>query len=121
MVSTEYFMLVFTIILNKDMPALNLFTAYQSSKKNFATICVDWAPLAFHNDPGVFVKYVEAVENTIVVGTEVAEFIKYLQKQKVIKSLGSVHLIGFSLGAQVSGVAGNKLGGKLGRITGISI
>ncbi len=84
-------------------------------------IAVDWAHQSFHKDAAILLKYEKAVKNTIDVGASIAEFIKFLVKQKAIKSLGVVHLVGFSLGAHVAGVTGNLLGGKVGRITGKAI
>lgn len=62
--------------------------------------------------------YIEAVKNSRVVGKCLAQFIDLLIHYiKVPRS--NIHLIGFSLGAQVAGVAGHFSANKLKRITGL--
>ncbi|KAL0274603.1 UNVERIFIED_CONTAM: hypothetical protein PYX00_002698 [Menopon gallinae] len=76
-------------------------------------IVVDWGGLSG------FPYYAAAVKNTRVVGKYLAEFIRYLHNSGVV-SIEDVHVIGFSLGAEVSGFAGKALGpGVLPRITGL--
>ncbi|KAL5279313.1 hypothetical protein ACFFRR_003726 [Megaselia abdita] len=62
--------------------------------------------------------YIEAVKNSRVVGRCLAQFIDFLIHYiKVPRS--NVHVIGFSLGAQIAGVAGHFVANKLKRITGL--
>lgn len=61
--------------------------------------------------------YVKAAANTRLVGKQLAMLLKGLQDFKGLE-LSRVHLIGFSLGAHVSGFAGSDLPG-LKRITGL--
>ncbi|KAI4557808.1 hypothetical protein MJG53_018561 [Ovis ammon polii x Ovis aries] len=74
-------------------------------------ICVDW-------EHGAWTEYTQAVHNTRVVGAEIAFFVQGLSTE-----LGygpeNVHLIGHSLGAQLAAEAGRRLGGQVGRITGL--
>ncbi|KAM5339320.1 hepatic triacylglycerol lipase [Glossophaga mutica] len=74
---------------------------------------VDWITLARN-------RYAIAVRNTRLVGKEVAALIRWLE-ESVPFSRSNVHLIGYSLGAHVSGFAGSYIGGKhkIGRITGL--
>lgn len=60
--------------------------------------------------------YVRAAANTRLVGKQLALLLTGLEEHKGL-NLSRVHLIGFSLGAHVSGFAGSDLPG-LKRITG---
>lgn len=75
---------------------------------------VDWISLAHQH-------YAIAVRNTRVVGQEVAALLLWLEESMKF-SRSKVHLIGYSLGAHVSGFAGSSMGGKnkIGRITAIT-
>lgn len=73
-------------------------------------ICIDWEKGA------TLPNYVQAASNTRLVGKQLALLLKGLQEFKGL-NLDRVHLIGFSLGAHVSGFAGSELPG-LYRITG---
>ncbi|XP_076984145.1 hepatic triacylglycerol lipase [Tamandua tetradactyla] len=74
---------------------------------------LDWIPLAHRH-------YTIAVRNARLVGQELAALIQWLE-ESVPFSRSNVHLIGYSLGAHVSGFAGSYMGGthKIGRITGL--
>lgn len=61
--------------------------------------------------------YVRAAANTRLIGKQLAFLMKNLQEHKAL-DLSHVHIIGFSLGAHVSGFAGSELPG-LRRITGL--
>lgn len=72
-------------------------------------IVVDWKRLAS-------LIYFNAASSTFSVGKYVANLIAFLEDEGI--DLSKVHLIGHSLGAQISSVAGDQLDGKIGRITG---
>ncbi|ODM96530.1 Pancreatic lipase-related protein 2 [Orchesella cincta] len=74
-------------------------------------VMVDWGALGNPRtgDDSNMVFYRFAVHNVPVVGKRVGEFILFLMKNGVIRSLDEVHIIGFSLGAHVAGDAGNTL------------
>ncbi|XP_073833569.1 uncharacterized protein [Musca autumnalis] len=74
-------------------------------------ICVDW------ENGATFPNYVRAATNTRLVGKQLAMLLKNLQEYKGL-NLARTHIIGFSLGAHVSGFAGAELPG-LARITGL--
>uniref|UniRef100_A0A1I8MV01 Lipase domain-containing protein n=1 Tax=Musca domestica TaxID=7370 RepID=A0A1I8MV01_MUSDO len=74
-------------------------------------ICVDW------ENGATFPNYVRAATNTRLVGKQLAMLLKNLQDYKGL-NLAKTHIIGFSLGAHVSGFAGAELPG-LARITGL--
>ncbi|CAO1352331.1 unnamed protein product [Diamesa hyperborea] len=81
---------------------------------DFNIISVDYEPLA--QEPC----YPHAVENLPTVANCTAQLLNFLMDRKIF-SLESIHVIGFSLGAQASGMVANYLtkGRKLKRITGL--
>lgn len=76
-------------------------------------ITVDWS----RGTRGI--RYDKSTANTRVVGATVGKMVEALMKNAGV-SLGNVHLIGHSLGAQIMGYAGKELRhlGEVGRITG---
>ncbi|XP_061681832.1 lipoprotein lipase [Syngnathoides biaculeatus] len=74
-------------------------------------IVVDWLRAAQNH-------YVVAAQSTEAVGREVARFIDWIQETTNIP-LDNLHLIGYSLGAHVAGIAGSHATNKVGRITGL--
>ncbi|KAE8636734.1 hypothetical protein XENTR_v10003108 [Xenopus tropicalis] len=85
--------------------------ALQERERYANVIVVDWMNLAHQ-------LYPDAVNNTMVVGKDIAVLMDWLQ-EKANLSLENVHLIGYSLGAHVAGYAGNFVTGRIGRITGL--
>lgn len=81
------------------------------SQEDCIIICVDWEAGA------TLPNYVRAAANTRLIGKQLAFLMKNLQEHKRL-DLSRVHIIGFSLGAHVSGFAGSELAG-LRRITGL--
>ncbi|XP_043510132.1 pancreatic lipase-related protein 2 [Frieseomelitta varia] len=76
-------------------------------------ILVNWAKLAG------LPWYVTAVRNTRTVGPQVARLVNWLDAQGAV-SLANLHVIGFSLGAEIAGFMGKALAPrKIGRITGL--
>ncbi|XP_076390464.1 pancreatic lipase-related protein 2-like isoform X2 [Megachile rotundata] len=76
-------------------------------------IVVDWSKL------GGLPWYVTAVRNTRIIGPRVARLVKWLDALGTV-SLPSLHVIGFSLGAEIAGFMGKALAPrKVGRITGL--
>lgn len=86
------------------------FSAYLK-KGRYNVILVDWSPLC------ALPWYAHAVINTQPVGVYLSKFLKFIVKHGV--QIKSIHLIGFSLGAEIAGFTGkDKSLGKLARITG---
>ncbi|XP_072258421.1 hepatic triacylglycerol lipase [Pyxicephalus adspersus] len=88
-------------------------STFKSSKKQVNVIIADWRTSAH-------VHYAIAVQNTRFIGLEIAELLEWLESS-VQFPRSNVHLIGYSLGAHVSGFAGSYMSGsnKIGRITGL--
>ncbi|KAI5755192.1 hypothetical protein M8J77_014860 [Diaphorina citri] len=80
---------------------------------DFNIILVDWSGLS------AFPWYTNAATNTHIVGHFIAAFIRFLQSKGF--PLHKMHVIGFSLGAEIAGFTGKALGtvDKLPRITGL--
>jgi len=81
-------------------------------KENANVICVDWAQ-------GASKHYLQAASNTAMVGKQIALMIRAMEKSFGDDISSRIHLVGFSLGAHVMGMAGHYLRGKLHRITGL--
>ncbi|XP_040168412.1 lipase member H [Anopheles arabiensis] len=81
---------------------------------DYNVVLVDWSPLT------ALPWYVNSVQNGPRVGRYIARFVRFLVLSEF--PLEKIHLIGFSLGAEVAGFAGktlNEWGLKLPRITGL--
>ncbi|KAL7305252.1 hypothetical protein TKK_0002390 [Trichogramma kaykai] len=84
-------------------------------RNDYNIILVDWSKLA------AMPWYVKAVQNTRLVGSHIAQMLRWLESQGAF-SLRRVHLIGFSLGAEVAGFMGKSLfPQRIGRITGLDV
>ncbi|XP_059048668.1 phospholipase A1 member A [Achroia grisella] len=97
----------------RGISTTTLKNAYLSAG-DYNFIAVDWSRLI------VFPWYVTAVRNTRHMGTRLASFVQYLDIAGV--KAASLHVVGFSLGAEAAGFAGKELrrrGLVLGRITGL--
>ncbi|KAM9332991.1 lipase member H-like isoform 1-T3 [Pholidichthys leucotaenia] len=79
------------------------------AKEDTNVIMVDW------NRGATNVNYLESVKNTRKAGGNLTAFIQMTKDHGA--SLSSIHLIGVSLGAHISGFVGANLGGAIGRIT----
>ncbi|KAM3600820.1 uncharacterized protein V6R79_002984 [Siganus canaliculatus] len=78
-------------------------------KEDMNLIVVDW------NHGAANVNYFKAVENTHKAAENLTAFIKKMQEHGA--SLSSIHMVGVSLGAHISGFVGAALNGLIGRIT----
>ncbi|KAM4748990.1 hepatic triacylglycerol lipase [Rhinophrynus dorsalis] len=87
--------------------------AFSLRRKQINVIIADWLPSAN-------VHYPIAAQNSRIIGLEIAEFLEWLESS-IQFPRSNVHLIGYSLGAHVSGFAGSYISGssKIGRITGL--
>ena len=86
------------------------------TREDSNVILTDWSG-------GAFESYRQSTGNARLVGAQIAELIKFIIKRNGdSKDLANrFYLIGFSLGAQITGYAGSRLrqeGMKLSRITG---
>ncbi|KAM4605734.1 lipoprotein lipase [Polymixia lowei] len=74
-------------------------------------IVVDWLERAQHH-------YHNSAENSKLAGQDVAKLINWLEVD-LKYDLSKLHLLGYSLGAHVAGVAGHLTNNKVNRITGL--
>lgn len=80
------------------------FLAYLE-RGEYNVILVDWGKLS------AMPWYITAVKNTRKVGFHVAKMISWLDKNNAV-SMKKIHVIGFSLGAEVAGFIGKSLSPK---------
>ncbi|KAK7864083.1 hypothetical protein R5R35_002727 [Gryllus longicercus] len=85
--------------------------AYIDTGKDWNIVLVDW------NGPATS-EYSISKRNSRRVGEYLAEVILHLEAERGL-NLDDVYIIGHSLGGQASGVAGNRLGGRVARIVGL--
>ncbi|KAK9536681.1 hypothetical protein VZT92_006444 [Zoarces viviparus] len=85
------------------------FTELLLARADLNVIVVDW------NRGAANINYFKAVENTHKAADNLTAFIEMMQRHGA--SLSSIHMIGVSLGAHISGFVGAKLNGAIGRIT----
>jgi len=100
-------------------------------RENYKNVmCVDWGKLAAPNMdilplstflPILFYPEVAFAGN--IVGRRLGDFLIFLKRQKFVNSFQDFHLIGHSIGAHSSGIAGMRILDqehvKIGRITGL--
>uniref|UniRef100_A0A2I4ASV5 Lipase member H n=1 Tax=Austrofundulus limnaeus TaxID=52670 RepID=A0A2I4ASV5_AUSLI len=82
-------------------------------REDMNAILVDW------NHGATTLDYLRAVKTTRKVSDNLTAFIKMMQDHGA--SLSSIHMIGVSLGAHISGMVGANFNGSIGRITGLDV
>uniref|UniRef100_A0A3B3VCU9 Lipase, member Ia n=1 Tax=Poecilia latipinna TaxID=48699 RepID=A0A3B3VCU9_9TELE len=88
---------------------LSNFTKWLLDRQDMNVVVVDW------NHGAANINYFKVVEKTYEVADNLTAFINIMQDHGA--SLSSIHLIGVSLGAHISGFVGAKLNSSIGRIT----
>ncbi|XP_041861727.1 lipoprotein lipase [Melanotaenia boesemani] len=88
-----------------------LVSALYEREPNANVIVVDWLTRASQHYP-------TSAAYTKLVGRDVAKFVTWLQKELQLP-WERIHLLGYSLGAHVAGVAGDLTDHKISRITGL--
>nr|XP_057929595.1 lipoprotein lipase-like [Doryrhamphus excisus] len=88
-----------------------LVSALYEREPSANVIVVDWLTRASQHYP-------TSAAYTKLVGRDVAKFITWIQKELPLP-WEKIHLLGYSLGAHVAGIAGDLTGHKISRITGL--
>ena len=93
---------------------VNSLSVVSPNKGDFNVITVSWPK-------GAKQILNKAVATAFLVSAQVEKFIRYLNVRHNTLDLAKIHLIGHSIGAQISGDIGSRLHGEIGRITGEKI
>jgi len=88
-----------------------LVTALYEREPSANVIVVDWLTRASQN-------YHRSAADTKLVGRDVAQFVYWIQKELQLP-WDRIHLVGYSLGAHIAGIAGDLTDHKISRITGL--
>lgn len=88
-----------------------LVTALYTREPSANVIVVDWLSRANQHYP-------TSAAYTKLVGRDVAKFVTWLQREMQLP-WARIHLLGYSLGAHVAGIAGHLTDHKISRITGL--
>uniref|UniRef100_H3BF25 Lipoprotein lipase n=1 Tax=Latimeria chalumnae TaxID=7897 RepID=H3BF25_LATCH len=88
-----------------------LVTALYKREPDSNVLVVDWLTRAQQHYP-------TSAEYTKLVGEDIATFMDWMEEQ-VNYPLERIHLLGYSLGAHVAGIAGSLTNNKINRITGL--
>lgn len=95
-------MCIFILNFNYIILKMHTLVSAYLRRGHYNVILINWPKLA------VLPWYITAVRNAKVVGPYVAHMIRWLDAQKAV-SLSKLHVIGFSLGAEVAGFTGKAL------------
>ncbi|XP_070537550.1 lipase member I-like [Ptychodera flava] len=76
---------------------------------DFNVIVVDWEKAADPDTDLKWVEYDEASSNTRIVASRIKRLLGFILRQSGSSALNDVHLIGHSLGAQISGMVGKLI------------
>ncbi|XP_061594180.1 lipoprotein lipase [Cololabis saira] len=88
-----------------------LVSALLERERSANVIVVDWLSRANQHYP-------TSAAYTKLVGRDVAKFISWIQREQQVPA-DRIHLLGYSLGAHVAGIAGDLAEHKISRITGL--
>lgn len=89
-------------LVSADFFICSMFPAYLSRKEKFNLILLDWSEL------GPFPWYRTAVMNVKYVSTRLKRFIETFSDSGEVP-LENLHIVGFSLGCHVAGIAGKLI------------
>ncbi|XP_048582758.1 inactive pancreatic lipase-related protein 1 isoform X2 [Nematostella vectensis] len=106
--------IVHGFIEHGSVPWMNRIRHALIKQEDANVITTDWSR-------GATIPYEQATANTRMVGAQITELIKFLNNQTG-NTPASFYLVGFSLGAHISGYVGRRIaktGQKLNRITGL--
>ncbi|KAK0094963.1 hypothetical protein PV326_009558 [Microctonus aethiopoides] len=94
-----------------EMPWVVKIRQYYLEVADYNVIAVDYSPISK-------LDYLTAIRYVPSVGKIIGEMLKFLNSE-IGMSFSDVHMVGHSLGAQVSGFAGAEVSGDIDRITGL--
>jgi hypothetical protein len=112
------------LLNNEDVSLTLIFVSAYLSHTDNTVMVVDWGMLAKPMVSGLTIDvfYPVVVANVPRVGEEIGKMLLFMMENEIIQHPDQFHIIGFSLGAHVAGMAGAYVKSKtdrfIGRITG---